>query len=111
MILYTITDFLLDERKEIEKLEKLHKKTRSPERQAEIKEQIQHIYSKGLHACNGYKREIPDCVKEYFLGNREEPTLDEMIKGFKGRKPLNYKLIQAIVMTIIVIATILAIAF
>ena len=111
MILYTITDFLIDERKEIEKLERLYKKARSPERQAEIKEQIQHTYSKGLHACNGYKREVPNCVKEYFIGSREKPTSDEIRKGFKGGKPLNYKLIQVIVTALIVIGTILAIAF
>jgi len=114
--LYTATDFVIDEKKEIERLGKLYKKASSPEEQAEINEQIAYVYSQGLSACYRFKREVPECVRAYYLGSREKPSVDEItselqkINYYSGYK-FNKRVIKGVIIATIIILTVIALCF
>jgi len=110
MSFYSISDFLIDKKKEIKRLERLYRKSNS-QNKPEIREQIEYAYRTGLYACNRFRREIPDCVRKYFLGYRKRPAQDEITSEIQEINwSRNYQLIQRIVrITTIVIVTILTI--
>lgn len=113
IVLYTISDFLMDQKKEIARLERirLHKKKTDPDRYQEIKEQQQYLYNQGLQALRRYEDKVPDSVKTYFLTGKKEPAMGEIAKESKDKRRMNYKLIRIIILASIFVLTILAIIY
>lgn len=108
-ISYMISDFLLDQMREIQRLEKLSKKTKDSDKKAELREQKTYLYNQGLQALRRYEGKVPECVKEYFLRNGKKPAIEEIVKEFKDRRRVNYKLIRIVIAALIVLLTILAV--
>ena len=75
---YKIYDFLLDQKEELAMLEKKLKECKSEERIAEIKRQQCYLFNQGLCALRRYDREVPGCVREYFLGSAEKPSVEKI---------------------------------
>ncbi len=111
IILYTISDFLLDQKKEIKRLDSLNKKVKNPDRKAELREQKTYLYNQGLQALRRHEDRVPDCVKTHFLVDGPKPTINEIVKEFKDRRRVNYKLIRIIILASIFVLTILAIIY
>lgn len=112
-LLYTVIDFLLDQKREIARLERkrLLKRKTDPGRSLEIKEQQQYLYSQGLQALRRHEDRVPDCVRTHFLADGSRPTIDEIAKELKDKRRMNYKLIRIIVVALIIALTILAITY
>ncbi len=108
---YSVSDFLISLKQEIKKLQELYQKSNSPEKRIEIKEQIEWTYKRGLHCCIRFKREVPTCVRKYFLGCRGRPNMNEILSEIQelnfGR---DYAFVQRVVrITIPIFLTILTI--
>lgn len=83
LINYMISDYLLDQKAELDRLDKLYEKATSEDRRAEIKEQRAYIYNQGLQALRRHKSELPDCVRQYYLFDGPKPTVEQMSRGLK----------------------------
>jgi len=79
-VLYTAVDFLLDQKELSEKFMEAAKKRRNKE----LKELSTYNYELDLQALRRWERQIPDCVKLYYLGKAQKPTTEEIIESFKG---------------------------
>ena len=81
-MLYTTTDFLIDQKEQIEKLEKQLKKTPNENRRALIKSQIAIYYQEGLEVLARFEHDIPKSTKDYFMGYRKDkPSFWEIVGG------------------------------
>lgn len=109
---YMITDFLLDQKKEMARIDKLCGKIENIDRRLELKEHKQYIYNQGLQALRRNEDKIPECVKTFFLLDGPEPTVDEVMTELKGLhtsasigpKRLGYWLIVIIVIVLTLLA-------
>lgn len=79
-VLYTAVDFLLDQKELVEKFMKAAKKRRNKK----LKELSTYNYELGLQALRRWERQIPKCVKLYYLGKTKKPTAEEITGGFQG---------------------------
>jgi len=112
---YKIYDFLLDQKSEIDKIEKELRECKSEERIAEIKGQQTYLYNQGLRAMSRYSRDVPDSIKSYYLGNAEKPSL-EKISGELQKIVVDHRTINrniayvtvAIIFTILFVIAILS---
>ena len=112
---YRIYDFLIDQKGELNNLEKELRECKSEERIAEIKRQQTYLYNQGLRAMRRYSRDVPDSIKSYYLGNAEKPSL-EKISGELRKIVVDHKTINrnisyimfAIVFTILFLMAILS---
>ena len=75
---YKIYDFLIEQKNELSNLEKELRECKSEERIAEIKRQQTYLYNQGLCAMHRYERELPSCIKAYYLGNAEKPSMEKI---------------------------------
>ncbi len=80
IILYSISDFLLDQKASLTKLDKLFKKAKSEDRRTEIREQQEYIFNQGLQALRRHECELPNCIRQYFLGNKPKPETDQIVQ-------------------------------
>lgn len=109
---YMISDFLLDTRKEMARIDKLSAKTQDIDRRQEFQEQRLYLYNQGLQAMRRNEHRVPECVKDYFLAGGQEPTMDDVMTELKdihtsssmGPKKLVYWLIVLIVIILTVLA-------
>lgn len=110
---YIITDFLIDQKAELRRLDKLYRKAKTEDRKAEIKEQQTYIYNQGLQAMQRHSYEIPSCVKKYFLGTGSKPSLDmvsQELQNIHGmRRRTNRRVAYFIVASFIIVLTFIAI--
>ena len=112
---YKIYDFLIDQKGELNNLEKELRECKSEERIAEIKRQETYTYSQGLDAMRRYERELPNCIKAYYLGNAEKPSMEkisaELQKIVVDHKTINRNISYvtvAIIFTILFVIAILS---
>jgi len=78
-VLYMAVDFLLDQKELAEKLRKAAKERRN----RKLKELSTYNYELGLQALRRWERQIPECVKLYYLGKASRPSTEEIIDGFQ----------------------------
>ena len=111
VILYSISDFLMDQKDELVRLDRLYKKRKD----SEIKKQQEYVYRQGLEALSRHREKTPKCVKDYYLGVRKKPEMDQISQELQKMNYSDYqftkKLIRIIVMVVITLMTILAIFF
>jgi len=114
-ILYMISDFLIDQKTELARLDKLFKKAESEDRRAEIKEQQEYIFNQGLQALRRHEHEIPSCVWIYYLGKGPRPSMDLVSKELQGihgmRRKTNRQIAYAVVAFLVTVLSLLAIFF
>jgi len=79
-VLYTAVDFLLDQKELSEKFMEAAKKRRNKE----LRELSAYNYELGLQSLRRWERQVPECVKLYYLGKAKKPTTKEIIEGFQG---------------------------
>ena len=109
-VLYTAVDFLLDQKELVEKFMKAAKKRRNKK----LKELSTYNYELGLQALRRWERQIPECVKLYYLGKTKKPTTEQIISEFQkmdhGDKFIE-KAIKGAVIAAITILSIIAFFF
>ena len=115
-ILYMISDFLMDQKEKLDRLDSLHKKARNSDWRAEISEQRQYAYNQALQALRRHEREIPNCVRGYFLGNSKKPGMDEITSELQkmnryGNYKFNKRVIKGVLITVMAILLLLALFF
>lgn len=93
---YMISDFLLDSKTELDRLNKLYKKASSSESRTEIKEQQGYIFNQGLQALRRHEYELPNCVRQYYLGNGPKPTMDQISQELKNMSGMHRKINRTI---------------
>lgn len=115
IVLYGIFDFLLDSKAELARLNKLFKKAKSEDRRAEIREQREYVYNQGLQALRRHERELPKCVRDYYLGFRGKPSMDEISSELQqmnyGDDRFNKRIIRAVVIAIITVLCLINLFF
>lgn len=110
-VLYMAVDFLFDQKELSEKFMETAKKRRNKE----LKELSTYNYELGLQVLRRWERQIPECVKLYYLGKAPRPTTEEITEGFqrfrdeKKREKRLMKLVKIGVYLTILILTLLAI--
>lgn len=118
-----VADYLIDNKKELNRLDGLYNKhskgndfstrERSKERCIEIKEERQIVYERGLNALSRYATEVPQCVRDYYLKSRPEPTIDEIMNQLQkihhAHRPVSKRAIYIVMISLVIIFTILAI--
>ena len=114
-MLYEASDFLMDQKSELDRFDELRKKARTESRKTEIAEQQEYLYNQGLRAINRFSREVPDCVKSYYLGNAKKPSMEKVSQELReitlDYKKINRKISYVVVTALLVLALILAILF
>jgi len=111
LVLYMAFDFLLDQKELSEKFMKAAKKRKNKE----LKELSIYQYKQGLRVLRRFERQIPECVKLYYLGKAPRPTTEEIIDGFqkfrdeREKEKRLMKIVKIGVYLIILILTLLAI--
>lgn len=112
-MMYMISDFLLDQKEELDRLDRLYKRAPNAEKKAEIREQREYIYGQGLQALRRHEHELPNCVRQYYLGNSLEPTVDQITQELKkihgGYKRFPREMVTVTLVILITLFTILAI--
>lgn len=110
-VLYMAVDFLLDQKELSEKFMEAAKKRRNKE----LKGLSTYSYELGLQALRRWERQIPECVKFYYLGKAQKPTTKEIIEGLQGLRNEReeekrlMKIVKIGVYLIILVLTLLAI--
>lgn len=111
IFLYSISDFLIDQKDELVKFDRIYKERKD----SEIKDLRKYIYNQGLQALRIHERKLPKCIKDYYLGLRGKPEMDQISKELQKMNYSDYqftgKLVRIIVMVVITLMTILAIFF
>jgi len=102
LVKYMISDFLIDQMEELKKYHTmLERKDLTAKKRAEIKRMQAYLYNQGITAINRYSREVPDCVKSYYLGNKPKPSVSKISKELSEisvhYSKINYKLAYIIV--------------
>lgn len=80
-MLYTVKDFLIEQKEQIEKLEKQLEEIPNEDRKALIKSQIAIYFKQGLEALTRFEHDCPKPIRDYFLGYREDPPGFIELKG------------------------------
>jgi len=113
LVKYMISDFLIDQKKEMKILEvKLRDGTLTKEDREGMESLLSYLYKQGLQAMNKYDREVPGCVKAYYLGNRQKPTKEKITKDLSLMSvhygKINHKIAYIVVATLVTLLLILA---
>ena len=117
---YLITDYLLYEKKEFDKIDKLLREGKFVNRERKkLKELAEWHFQNCMEAVKGPG--IPKCVKDFVFGFRKEPTLKEVQEGYReNREYWNQKRVEeshwlwkvgALVTAFIILFTLLKIYF
>ena len=114
-ILYLISDYLMDQKDSLNRLDVLHKRTHNSDKRREIQEEKKYLYDQGLRVLHCRHREkIPTCIKAYYLGTtKKKPSMDEInselrrINRYRDYK-LNLRVIRGVVITIMAILLLFA---
>lgn len=105
----------MDQKDELNRLDGLHKKAKTQDRRMEIKEQQEYIFNQGLQALRRHERELPHCVRAYYLGSREKPSMDEISSELQKINYSDYKsdkrVIKGVVIATIIVLTVIALFF
>ena len=112
---YDIHNFLIDQKCELHNLSVMRKKAKGQSEREEIKRQQTYLYNQGLDAMRRYERELPNCIKAYYLGNAEKPSMEkisaELQKIVVDHKTINRNISYvtvAIIFTILFVIAILS---
>jgi len=104
-MLYKASDFLLDQKSELDRFDDLRRKARTESQKAEIREQQEYLYNQGLRAINRFDREIPSSVKSYYLGNAERPSMEKVSEELReitvDYGKINYRIAYIIVAVVL----------
>jgi len=110
-VLYMAVDFLLDQKELSEKFMEAAKKRRNKE----LKELSTYNYELGLQALKRWERQIPECVKLYYLGKTKKPTTEQIISELQKMNQSDNgfieKAIKGAVIATITILTLIALFF
>ena len=116
ILMYKISDFLMDQKNELSNLERtLKDKHISDSKRIAIQEQATYLYSQGLRAMERYGREVPQSVKSFYLGNKQKPTRDKITKELSEINidygKINHRIAYIIVAVVLGSLFVLAILF
>jgi len=115
-ILYTISDFLMDQKEEIKRWERLCRRAGTAEKKTEIEEQKSYAYNQGLQALRRHERELPNCVRRFYLGNGPKPSMAQVSQELQKMNhysdyKFNRRVIKAAVIATIAILFLLTLFF
>ncbi len=79
-LMYNVSDFLLDQKDHLNRLDALYKKATTEARRIEIQEQREYIYNQGLQALRRYSGQLPDSVRQYYLEDEARPETDQIVQ-------------------------------
>jgi len=100
-----ITDFLMEEKGRILKLEKELKGVKSESRKGLIKAQIAVYFQEGLEALARFEQDTPKSVRDWFLGYRKnKPGFDEISSEMVGKRTADRRLDSKLVYIALAIA-------
>ena len=77
-----IVDYLLDTKGEVEVWRGKAEKAKRRDSREEAREMAAYAYNQGLQALRRWERQVPRCVKDYYLGDRKDrPGYEEILAG------------------------------